>query len=468
MASGVDRQRESVAVIGPQVVTSGHAAASAAGVAAFAQGGNAFDAALAACFMEDVALPMKCGLGGDVVALFRRAGGAFQTLISVGPGAAALTKGATIERLGPRSVGVPGAPHGYVALHGFARLGLARLTAPAIRAAEEGIAWNWLAQAYLLESLEILGEFSPHNPYQPAGRLPEIGEIRRLPGLGLLYRQFAESAANLYLGPAGETLISELSARGGILTMADLKASPCRIGSPDAIELSAGRRLLVTPAPTGGPRLGTILRRALERGRPLVELVKAERAETKAQGRVPLDAGTSVVTAADDEGNMVVVVHSNSFPRFGSGIVLKSGLVLNNRPGRGFDLTAPANARNTPAAGRVPETTLHAWAFENHGMLVIGATPGGINQLPWNAQALVDLAAGVTPAEAVTNPRWAMGEGDVLSAEEGTPLPEGMRPTTWLARFSHRSAQQLIQPLGGNMLMAAADPRAGAVALASY
>src|SRR5579883_1007081 len=97
----LDRLQESVTASGPRVVTSAHPAASAAGVAAFAQGGNAFDAALAACFLETVALPMKCGLAGDLVALFRRQGGAFEALLSIGPGPQALARGAQLERVGP-------------------------------------------------------------------------------------------------------------------------------------------------------------------------------------------------------------------------------------------------------------------------------------------------------------------------------------------------------------------------------
>ena len=71
--------------------------------------------------------------------------------------------------------------------------------------------------------------------------------------------------------------------------------------------------------------------------------------------------GTSIVSAADADGNVVVVVHSNSFPRFGSGIVVPAfDLVLANRAGRGF--TPEPGHPNFPTAGRRPATTLHAWA----------------------------------------------------------------------------------------------------------
>ena len=47
---------------------------------------SAADAAVAACLVEAVALPMKCGLGGDLVALARSKGGPIRALVSVGPG----------------------------------------------------------------------------------------------------------------------------------------------------------------------------------------------------------------------------------------------------------------------------------------------------------------------------------------------------------------------------------------------
>src|SRR4051794_1996096 len=140
--SALERVREMAAVSGPKVVTAAHSAAATAGASAFSAGGNAFDAALAACFMETIALPMKAGLFGDVVTLFRVGGGELTSILSVGAAPSALGKGATLERVGPRSVGVPGAPHGYATLHKFARLGLDRLIAPAVAASKQGLAWT--------------------------------------------------------------------------------------------------------------------------------------------------------------------------------------------------------------------------------------------------------------------------------------------------------------------------------------
>ncbi len=173
------------------------------------------------------------------------------------------------------------------------------------------------------------------------------------------------------------------------------------------------------------------------------------------------------MTAADEHGNAAVVVHSNSFPQFGSGVVLDDGLVLTNRPGRGFDLQAPPGAANAPAAGKVPKTTLHAWALDRGDTLLLGATPGGVNQLPWNAQMLTELIGGASIVDAVCNPRWALNDEDVLAVEEGarigaTPADKVVPP------LSHRSAQQIVQIGRDGLIDAAADPRVAARALAAY
>src|SRR5947209_1248210 len=244
--SALDRLREMAAVSGPKVVTAAHSAAATAGTSAFSAGGNAFDAALAACFMETVALPMKAGLFGDLVALFRVNGGDFTSVVSVGAGPSGLAKGATLERVGPRSVGVPGAPHGYAMLHGFARLGLERLIAPAVAASEQGLAWTRVARSYVVEAAATLAKLSPGNPYAPNGRIPDVGQIRRLPGLGRLLEAFIRDREAVFEGPPGGNIIDELTRRGGILVADDLKQRPARRLAPIRNLVAPGAELTVT------------------------------------------------------------------------------------------------------------------------------------------------------------------------------------------------------------------------------
>jgi gamma-glutamyltranspeptidase/glutathione hydrolase len=116
----------------------------------------------------------------------------------------------------------------------------------------------------------------------------------------------------------------------------------------------------------------------------------------------------------------------------------------------------------------VPETTLHAWGLEREGELIVGATPGGVNQLPWNAQTVTELLGGAAIGAAVTNPRWALDEQDELSAEEGAPIADGIAVARRVGRLSHRSVQQVVRLSADGLHSAAADPRTGACALAVY
>lgn len=287
-----------------------------------------------------------------------------------------------------------------------------------------------------------------------------------MPGLGLLLQAFAEKREAIFESEIGDRLVAAVQTRGGFLTREDFRQRPARILDAAHGEIGPGLSLKVTPAPTHGPQLIEIARRALAGEGDLAAIVRAARADAKARGREPMDGGTSTVTAADDAGNAVVILHSNSFPQFASGVVLDNGLILNNRPGRGFDLTAPAGAANAPEAGKVPWTTLHAWCLARTDGLLLGATPGGVNQIPWNAQTVTELARNAGIADAMSNPRWSLDAENVLAAEEGVDakIPADKQ----LEALSLRSAQQVIRLSENGLHEAAADPRTGATAIAVY
>src|SRR5687767_7353116 len=106
------------------MVASTHWLGSAAGMAVLEQGGNAFDAAVAAGFTLQVAQPHLNGPGGDLPALLWPAGGEPVVLCAQGPAPLA----ATIERYrdelglplvpgtGPLAAVVPGAFGGWLAM----------------------------------------------------------------------------------------------------------------------------------------------------------------------------------------------------------------------------------------------------------------------------------------------------------------------------------------------------------------
>src|SRR5690349_3120721 len=106
------------------MVASTHWLASAAGMAVLEQGGNAFDAAVAAGFALQVVEPHLNGPGGDLPAILWPAGGEPVVLCAQGPA----PRAATIERYrdelgldlvpgtGPLSAVVPGSFGGWIAM----------------------------------------------------------------------------------------------------------------------------------------------------------------------------------------------------------------------------------------------------------------------------------------------------------------------------------------------------------------
>ena len=455
---------ETSCVRGRRVVGACAPAAVGAGLAIFCQGGNAFDAAVAACLVEAVALPMKCGLGGDLVALVRTQGGPIRALVSVGPGVAALAQGAQLSKVGPRSVGVPGAPDGYAALAASGRLGLEALVEPAVRAAEDGVEWTPIAVQLTQEAESLLRTHNQDIPFLPEQRLPRVGERLRLPALATLLRSFGHSGAELFFGDEGAALAQRLEASGGLLRADDLRVRPARWSAAERLPLPDDASLWVTPVPTHGPSLLRAVELAhLGEDDPITAVLRA-RTETGQDRHGSGDAGTSVVSAADDESNAVVVVHSNSFAQYGSGVVAEEwDLVLNNRPGYGFDIDAPANTPNAPAAGRLPMTTLHAWALEKREATLFGATPGGANQMPWNLQTVLACLAGDDDLGSnVVAPRWGMDEAGqvVCEADHAFAERDGVDVAPPL---SLRSAEQVLCVAADTpYVQLVADPRIGA------
>lgn len=460
--------RGAVAAAAPQ--------AAVAAAAVLAEGGNAFDAVVTAALAESVLLPPKCGLGGDLIALVLAAGDtAPRALVAVGgaaAGHAAVARSGRWRDVGPDSVGPPAAAAGHAALAGLGRLPRERLASPAIALARSGFAWASVCERLSEMAHGLVAEMHPEGTdYYPGGSSIRAGTIVRLDGLAAVLDEWVLRGEHLFDGPVGDAVIDAVVSRGGALRRDDFQHAraewlPCATQAVDDAIVWA------TPAPTHGPSLLDALGRYADGPRTPAALHGAVMASIAEQRETLGDpGGTSIVSAADADGNAAIVVHSNSYPRFGSGIIVPGyQLPLANRAGRGF--TPIDGHPNFPTAGRRPATTLHAWAVSDaDGVRWLGGTPGGANQLPWNAQTLARLLGGETrPGHLVASPVW-----EWLPDDDGVRLEDGLEGAddfavsgrvVHAARWACRSAQQVVRlPLPGEAWQAAADPRTVGLAL---
>ena len=457
-------------------------AAALVGAEALRAGGNAYDAVLAAALAETVLLPPKCGLAGDLVALaWPRDRAAPEALLAIGgapAGLAALAGRGEMQATGANSVGVPGAPAGYLALAERGRLQFERLAAPAIGMARQGFCWSRICSSLAEESAELVARHNPSGTrYYPQGQAIPPGAVTTLPGLAQALEALVAEREGFLAGEVGDAILDCVRRHGGILTREDLATAAGAEWVDAATGHLGGRSLFVTPAPTHGAALLRAVEHLSERTRTPAAAVHAGIVAALAwQGGALSDpSGTSMVSAVEGDGTMVTVVHSNSYPRFGSGLIVeKYNLILANRAGRGFS-SEPGHP-NFPLAGRRPATTLHAWSVAGPGPLRLqGATPGGANQMPWNAQTLARLLGGEADiGRLIAAPRWdAADAAGALNLEAGFEdaeidlLRAAATRCREIGRWALHSAMQIVadDPERG-VLAAAADPRTVGAALA--
>lgn len=445
-------------------------------------GGNAFDAALAAALAETVLLPPKCGLSGDLIALaWNRNDEAPEALLAIGgapAGLAALANRGEMHATGPSSVGVPGAPAGYLALAQRGRLQLERIAAPAIELARNGFCWSRICSSLSEESAELVSRYNaPGTRYYPDGNVIAPGTVTRLPGLAAALEALLADREEFLLGDVGKAMLACVRSHGGVLTMADFEAFANAGWTQTARGSLGDLPLFVTPAPTHGPALTHAVKRLSKAtSMPAAAVHSGVMKAIEWQRRELADpSGTSMVSAADEDGTLVTIVHSNSYPRFGSGLIVDAyDLILANRAGRGF--SSQPDHPNFPVAGRRPATTLHAWAVRGPGNLRFqGATPGGANQMPWNAQTLARLGGGeLDIGRLIAAPRWEWHPADdSISIEAGFDeaelelLRSSAPQARQVGRWAMHSAMQIVAiDADRQIISAAADPRTVGAALA--
>jgi gamma-glutamyltranspeptidase / glutathione hydrolase len=441
----------------PSGVAAGHAATVAAGIEVLEEGGTAADAAVAACLASCVAETVMTGLLGGGHAIYFDGAEAWNLDCFVdvpsGEGAAPVELQVPFGEelvhyaVGPGTCAVPGLPRGLGALHErFGRLPWARLVAPALRFAREGVVMP-SAHAACLAMLAPVFTMQPDGEriYAPGGRLLETGEKLDQPGLAAALELLAEEgAASVYEGSVAELLTA---VEGVPVTAGDLARYEARWEAPAGVAW-LGRRVLTRAGLSGVPETFGRLPR-------LRDLDETSRVHALLAGLAgpAVDGHTTNVVTADGEGRVCVLTSSLGL---GTGDFLPGlDVQLNSMLGEVDLVLAPLE----PGA-RMGSMMAPTLAFGDGLELAIGSAGGTRLRT-----ALVGVAAGILdeeldPVAAVERPRFHRA-GDVVNAEPRVDEPalaelaaSGLQVRRWPGVHHYFGGVSLIGRSG-----AAADPR---------
>ena len=229
-----------------------HTLSTATAIDILRRGGNALDAAIAACAVQCVVEPESTGIGGDCFCLYAPNGGSDIVAFN-GSGKAPkaahaewyLENGITeIEQQTPHSVVIPGAIDAWWQLnrdHG--RLGLDELLQPAIDYARGGypvssrVSVDFAFAAALLARDENL-----KRVFMPGGKTPAVGEMHYQPELANTLEAIAKQGRDaFYAGELAEDMVGYLQARGGLHTLDDFAAAKGDYVTPISAEFRGHR-----------------------------------------------------------------------------------------------------------------------------------------------------------------------------------------------------------------------------------
>lgn len=468
-------------VLARNVVATSQPLAAQAGAAAFARGGNAIDAALAAAITLTVVEPTMNGIGGDAFALVWD-GQALHGLNASGRAPQAWTRErfaglAQMPRIGWDSVTVPGTVSGWVALsERFGALPFEDLFVDAIRHARDGFPVSPVIARQWAQAVEDLGRQPGFGAFTVAGRAPRAGELWRLPEQAATLEEIARSrGASFYQGPLAQAIAAFASEHGAALSAADLAAHRC--GWVDAISVGYGGHQVHELPPNGqgiaalmalgilealpayadtAPASAARMHLEIEAMRlafadlyahvadPVAMRVgtaqlldpgylgeRARRIDPKRAGAYPAgqppSGGTVYLCAADAQGRMVSFIQSN-YKGFGSGVVVPgTGIALHNR-GMGF-VTTPGHPNQVAGGKRPLHSIIPAFLSRDGRPVMAFGVMGGNMQAQGHVQMVLrHVAEGLGPQACSDAPRWRINDEGALTLEPamGAAIVEGL------------------------------------------
>lgn len=373
------------------------------------KGGSAVDASIGTMLCVGVMNPESTGVGGGgfMLSVVPKNGKEVAEMIDfreVAPLAATkdMFHGTEFRaRWGGLSVGVPGEIRGYELAHNrYGKLKWSELFAPAIKIAREGFRVTEHTGRVLKNLNKTVIGTELGKVVAPKGVFLQEGDKMSNPALADTLQKIAENGAEVfYNGPIADSIVAAVkseSANPGILTKKDLSTYKPLV--KDAINSTyKGYQVITTPLPSGGPVLISMLnildgfnftkrdqdtnltyhymieamkfvfgqRSYLEDSKNLTDFVQQMlskkhadllRAKISRNQTFPLSHyglladqagshGTAHVSVIGPDGDLVSLTSSvNGY--FGSGIMTKTGILLNNEM---LDFSIPGFQRMTGA-----------------------------------------------------------------------------------------------------------------------
>ncbi|MCY4108397.1 MAG: gamma-glutamyltransferase [Chloroflexi bacterium] len=261
---------KSEAVAARGMLATKHPLASAAGVEMLEAGGNAVDAAVAACLAVSVVEPAMSGIGGGgymtiasggavkAVAFPMRASGSASAEMYRLTGRSAVGNFGWDEvegdanLMGSLSIAVPGAVAGLsLALAEFGTMSWAEVCAPAIALARDGFQIDWHdAFVFAMNAERVVGNEEAARVFLPNGQTPKGDGVNpgwfKQPQLAATLQALADAGpADFYKGDVGREIITGIERVGGILTLEDFARYEARVREP----LSASYRDVIVNVP---------------------------------------------------------------------------------------------------------------------------------------------------------------------------------------------------------------------------
>jgi gamma-glutamyltranspeptidase / glutathione hydrolase len=509
-------------VLARNVVATSQPLAAQAGAAAFARGGNAIDAALAAAITLTVVEPTMNGIGGDAFALVWD-GSTLHGLNACGRAPAAWSPQrfaglAEMPRTGWDSVTVPGGVSSWVALsERFGALPFEDLFVDALRHARDGFPVSPVIARQWAQAAVELGQQPGFGAFMPGGRSPRMGEVWRFAEQATTLEEIARTrGASFYQGRLAEAIAGCAREHGAALGLDDLRTHRCDWVEPIGIDVFGhtvheippnGQGIaalmalgLLENLPHAAAAAGSAARMHLEIEamrmafadlqahvadpvhmrigaaqlldrnylRERARGIDPQRAGRYAAGQPP-GGGTVYLCTADAQGRMVSFIQSN-YKGFGSGVVVPgTGIALHNR-GMGF-VTTPGHPNQVDGGKRPMHSIIPAFMTQAGRPLLAFGVMGGNMQAQGHVQMVLrHLVDGLDPQACADAPRWRINDAAALTLEAGVApavvdglIALGHAPQVAAPDSLDFGSAQLVRRLGTSaseiVYMAGSDPR---------